>query len=291
MFDPSRLGETLGSVQSVVVDAANWLWISTPRHRAFRLLWRAARSWLRRTCDQQGGQDHRACLHRRSCRQPISTMCALTCDGARPALLSSPTVDQRTGRHHCCRSRQRRMLEEAYGTQIDLADPGLFLSKASGWRLVAKESLPRPTSPPTASPFCHGRCYCSTTALYRAGICIRFHVLLLDRSASEAAVAAAVVDLGEKELRMVSRPMTSRIYAEYSRAQQRFVSVRWPSVNGNHRARSKDTVARHFVDCVGRLPVLHRQSSRTFNSMKGRISVRSPIRSFASRSTRPVLLK
>ena len=50
-FDPTRPGETLGSVQSVVVDPVNRLWIlDTAARRAFRAPGRAAvRSWLRWT--------------------------------------------------------------------------------------------------------------------------------------------------------------------------------------------------------------------------------------------------
>jgi sugar lactone lactonase YvrE len=249
-FDPARPGETLGSVQSVVVDAANRLWIldtaapgfSTPVAGGAKLI----------AVDLTSNKVVRTIV------LPPSTVMPTT-------YINDVRFDLRQGKAGV-----------AFITDSSISGPGgiivVDLDSGESWRKLTghKSTSPDPAFIPVVegerlaaraegkppAPFNVASDGIAISAdgatLYYCPLSSRHlysipTALLLDRSASEAAVAEAVVDLGEKGASDgLEADDKGRIYAgDYERnsVRQRQTDGEWRTIAHDPRILWPDTLS------------------------------------------------
>jgi sugar lactone lactonase YvrE len=249
-FDPARPGETLGSVQSVVVDAADRLWILDTAAPGF-------------STPVAGGAK-------------LVAVDLVTNKVVKTIVLPSSTVLPTTYINDVRFDLRRGKAGIAFITDSSISGPGgiivVDLDSGESWRRLTghKSTSPDPAFIPVVegewlaarekgkppAPFNVASDGIAISAdgatLYYCPLSSRHlysvpTTLLLDRSASEAAVAAAVVDLGEKGASDgLEADDQGRIYAgDYERnsVRQRQVDGEWKTIAHDPRILWPDTLS------------------------------------------------
>ncbi|AHY51175.1 hypothetical protein BJS_04024 [Bradyrhizobium japonicum SEMIA 5079] len=250
IFDPARPGETLGSVQSVVVDAANRLWILDTAAPGF-------------SSPVAGGAK-------------LVAVDLATNKVVKTIVLPSSTVLPTTYINDVRFDLRRGKAGIAYITDSSISGPGgiivVDLDSGESWRKLTghKSTSPDPAFIPVVegerlaarekgkppAPFSVASdgiaISADGTTLYYCPLSSRHlysvpTALLLDRHASEAAIAEAVVDLGEKGASDgLEADDKGRIYAgDYERnsVRQRQADGEWKTIAHDPRILWPDTLS------------------------------------------------